>query len=303
MGALLPSEGLFETHSASSAPTLLNAVGASTTTPATPWTSKGALALAVVIPLVVVVILLVAWVAYKATLVRRRADSLATPTPVSPTPLIANIRVVAVTEIPAKFEGDETMRRVRDFWSPISPGPPELHVEYKNLEVAIGTAVDPTATHLPLLARDESGFFYDSDHPPTPGSDITEYTLRSPSSVDRDASSAASEAGHVEDVAHHGHILTNPVVDNGGVCTRPSTPISVRTVCTLTSIGSSLSLSTLETPKANRRQRPVLEAANQIPVIRIIEATPERPEKLCGYVQRFNSRAITTRQARLQNLI
>lgn len=310
IAALLPHEGVFETHSASSAPsmittaaTLLDAVGASTTTPATLWTSKGALALAVVIPLVVVVIPLIAWVAYKMNLVPRRIDSLTAPTPVSPTPLIANIRVVAVTEVPAKFEEDETMRGVRDFWSPISPGPPELHVEYKNLEVAIGTAVDPTATHLPLLARDASGFFYDSEHPVAPGSDIAGYTLRSPS-VDRDASSAASEAGHVEDVTHHEHIPTNPVVDNGGVCTRPSTPISVRTVCTLTSISSSPSLNSLETPKgADHFQRTVLGAVNQIPMIRITEATPERSEKLCGHAQRFNSRAITPRQARLQNLI
>jgi hypothetical protein len=283
------------------AATLLGAVGASTTPPDTFWASKGALTLAVVIPLVIVVISLVSWIGYKRTLVRRRVASLAAATPVSPTPLIASIRVVAVTEVPAKFEEDQTMRKVRDFWSPISPGPPELHVEYKNLEVAIGTAVDPTATRLPLLARDASGFFYDSDHPSTPSSDVTEKTLSSSSSVDRDASSASPEAEPVEDVAHHGHNPTNPVVGNGGACTRPSTPISVRTVCTLTSISS---VNTLETPKgANHRQRPVLGTVNQIPVIRIIEATPERSEKLYGYTQRFNSRAITTRQARLQNLI
>lgn len=305
--ALLPHGGLFETRSASSDPsmttTLLDAIGASTMTPATLWASKGALALAVIIPLVAVVIPLIAWFAYKTNLVPRRTDSLAAPTPVSPTPLIANIRVVAVTEVPAKFEEDETMRGVRDFWSPISPGPPELHVEYKNMDTAIGTAVNPTATHLPLLARDASGFFYDSDHPAALGSDIAGYTLRSPS-VDQDASSAAPEAGRVEDVAHHEHIPTNSVVDNRGVCTRPSTPISVRTVCTLTSISSSSSLNSLETPKeADHFQRTVLVTVNQIPVIRITEATPERSEKLCGHAQRFNSRAITPRQARLQNLI
>jgi hypothetical protein len=311
MDALLPPVGLFETFSVSSAPgttptavTLLDAVVASTTTPATFWTSKGALTLAVAIPLVAVVILLIAWAAYRTTLTRRRTNSLATPTPLSPTPLIASIRVVAVTEVPAKFEEDETMRKVGDFWSPISPGPPELHVEYKNLEVAIGTAVDPATTHLPLLARDASGFFYDSDHQTaTTGSDITEYTLKNPP-VDQGASPAAPEAEHVEDVAHHKHISTIPVVDDGGVCTRPSTPISVRTVCTLTTISSSLSLNSIETTKgASHCKRPVLGAANQIPVIRIIEATPERSEKLYGLAQRFNSRAITQRQARLQNLI
>jgi len=152
--AQLPPEGLFAAHSASgmttNAVTLLDAVGTTTATPSTPQTFKGSLALAIFIPLVAVVISLVSWAAYK-TIVRRRADSPVTPTPVSPTPLIASIRVVAVTEVPAKFEEDETMRKVRDFWSPISPGPPELHVEYKNMEVAIGTAVDPATTHLPLL--------------------------------------------------------------------------------------------------------------------------------------------------------
>lgn len=301
-------EGLFAAHSASgmitTAATLLNAAGTSTTTPSTPQTSNVSLTLALVIPLVAVVISLVAWAAYK-TIVRRRVDSLPTPTPVSPTPLIASIRVVAVTEVPAKFEEDETMRRVRDFWSPISPGPPELHVEYKNMEVEIGTAVDPGTTHLPLLARDASGFFYDSEHPPsTPGSDTSDSTLRSPSSMDGDASPATPEAEIAEGVVHHKQIPTVPVVDDKGVSTRPSTPISVRTVCTLTSISSSLSLNSLETSKgASHCQRPVLGMANQIPVIRITEATPERSEKLCGFAQRFNSRAITPRQAKLQNLI
>jgi hypothetical protein len=76
----------------------------------------------------------------------------------------------------------------------------------------------------------------------------------------------------------------------------------VRTICTLTSVGSSLSLQSLE--EASRDQRSVLATANQIPVIKITEATPERFEKKPqGYAQRFNSRAITPRQARLQNLI
>ena len=306
--AQLTPEGLFAAHSASSmtttAVTLLDVVGKSTTTPSTPQTFKGFLTFAIVIPLVAVVISLVAWATYK-TIVRRRADSQATLTPVSPTPLIASIRVVAVTEVPAKFEEDETMRKVRDFWSPISPGPPELHVEYKNMEVAIGTAVNPATTHLPLLARDASGFFYDSDHPSaSPGSDTSEDTLRSPSSVDGDASPTPPEVENVENVVHHKHIATVPVVDDEGVCARPSTPISVRTVCTLTSVSSSLSLNSLETSKgAGHCQRSVLGMANQIPVIRITEATPERSEKLYGLAQRFNSRAITPRQARLQNLI
>ena len=122
--------------------------------------------------------------------------------------------------------------------------------------------------------------------------------------MDGDASPATPEAEIAEGVVHHKQIPTVPVVDDKGVSTRPSTPISVRTVCTLTSISSSLSLNSLETSKgASHCQRPVLGMANQIPVIRITEATPERSEKLCGFAQRFNSRAITPRQAKLQNLI
>ena len=303
MDALIPLGGLFETHSTFSAPstattetTLLDAVGVSKMTPAALWIPASVITLAVVIPLV-------AWTAYKTILTRCRAASLTAPSPVSPTPLIASIRVVAVTEIPAKFEEDKTMRSVRVFWSPISPGPPELHVEYKNLDVAIGTAVDPTTTRLPLLARDASGFFYDSDHSPaTPSAGMTEYTLKSPPSVDLDASAAAHEAESTDEAVHHGRFSTILVVNEGAVCTPPSTPKSARTMCTLTSASNSLSLHSLEAPtKAIRRQ---VTTSEQIPVIRIIGATPERAEKKPQrYAQRFNSRAITPRQVRLQNMI
>ena len=296
MDALVRPEGLFETPSASRATmtpaALLGTVDASTTAPAAISISKSAIALAVIIPLVALVISLVAWTARKT---RRRAASLAAPTPVSPQPLITSIRVVAVTEVPAKVEEDKTMRSVRDFWSPISPGPPELHVEYKNLEVAIGTAVDPVTTHLALLPRDESGFFYDSDHPPaSPGTGNVEYTLKSPPPVDRDVSDTP-EAGHADEASHHEPISMVPVVDNAEIRTPPQTP----------KLSSSPDLHSLETPKkGSRGQRSVLGTANQVPVIRIIEATPERSEKKSqGYSQRFNSRAITPRQARLQNLI
>jgi hypothetical protein len=299
---IVPPASLLETRPASSAPgtttALLSIVSGSTTTPSQLWVPVCVLVLIVVVPLVILV-------AYKAVLAHRRAASFATPSPVSPTPLITNIRVVAVTEVPARFEGDETMRSVRDFWSPISPGLPELHVEYKNMEVEIGTAVDPATTHLPLLARNTSGFFYDLDHvPATPRAGTTEYTPRSPPSVGLDGPAAAPE-DEPTDQADHERISTVPVLNEEGICTPPSTPNSVRTMCTLTSVSSSLSLYALETPtKASRRQRSVLGTANGIPVIRIIEATPERYEKKAqGYVQRFNSRAITPKQAKLQNLI
>jgi len=304
--APVPPEGLEEAFNARGTTTtpaaLFDAVGASTTTPAALRIPNSTLTLAVVIPLVALLIPLVAWAVYKTILVRRRAASLAAPTPVSPTPLIASIRVVAVTEVPVRFEEDETMRKVHDFWSPISPGPPELHVEYKNLEVAIGSAVNPATTHLPLLARDASGFFCDLDYTPaTPRAGGPEYTLRSPS-VDRDTSPASPEVEHTDEAAYQDRASTVAVVDEGGICSSPSTPKSVRTMCTLTSISSSLSLHPFETPtKAIRRQVMTLEP---VPVIKVIEATPERSErKPQGYTQRFNSRAITPRQARLQNLI
>jgi hypothetical protein len=203
----MPPEGLFEGHSTSSAPdtntttatALLDAVDASTTTPAALWIPTKITILAVVIPLIALVVPLVV---YKTIIGRRRAASLAASAPMSPTPLISSIRVVAVTEVPAKFEQDEAMKSVRDFWSPISPGPPELHVEYKNLEVAIGTVVNPATTHLPLLARDASGFFYDSDHPPaTSSTGTTGHTLKGPPSVDRDAPDAVPDAEPVDDAS------------------------------------------------------------------------------------------------------
>ena len=313
MDALVRPEGFFETRSASSAPgvtttpaTLLATDSASTTTPAALQISKGTIILAVVITLVALVIPLVVWAAYKKILARRRAASSPAPTPVSPMPLLASVRVVAATEVPAKFKEDQTMKSVRDFWSPISPGPPELHVEYKNLEVPIGTTVDPATTHLPLLTRDTSGFFYDSDHQPaTPSTDTSEYTLKTPPSVNQGASPAAPEAQAVDQTPHHGGITTVPVVNDGGGCTRPSTPTSVRTVCTLASVSSSLSLHQVETPKEHSHsQRSVLGTVNWVPAIQIVEPTPEPAEKkLQGYAQRFNSRALTPKQAKLQNLI
>ena len=295
--ALTPPESVIETRSASNGST-------TTTTPVAPEISRSTLTLAVVIPLVALFITLTAWVAYKMILARRRAAFLMAPTPVSPTPLITGIRAVTVTGVPAK-DVDEGMKSAHRFWSPVSPGSPDLRAEYKNLGVAMGKTLDPATVHLPLVVRDASGFFYDSDHPPTtPSTGITKYTL-SPPSVDRDAPSAAPGAEPTSAAAHHERISTIPVVDEEGSCTRPSTPKSVRTICTLTSVTSSLSLHSLETQKeASRYQRPVLSTVNQIPVIKIVEATPERIEKeRQGYVQRFNSRAITPRQARLQNLI
>ena len=304
MGALMLPEGLFETHSTSSAPstttteaTLLDTVGVSKTTPVTLWILASVITLAIVTSLV-------AWTAYKMIIGRRRAASFMAPSSVSPTPLITNIRVVAVTEVPAKFEEDETMKSVRDFWSPISPGPPELHVEYKNLDISIGTVVDPTTTRLPLLARDASGFFYDSDHlPATQSAGMTECTLKGPPSSDLGVSTPAPEAELTDEAAHHTRISVAPVMEERGVGTPPSTSKSVRTMCTLTSI-SSLSMHSVETPtEASSGQRSVLATVNRIPVIRIIEASPERSEKAHGCAHRFNSRAITPKQARLQNLI
>ena len=290
---LTPPESLFEARSASKDSNM-------TTTPSAPI-SRTTLALAVVIPLVALLAALAAWVAYKTILVRRRSPPFMTPTPVSPMPLIMNTRAVPVIDVSAKSE-DERMKSVRGFWSPVSPGSPDLRVEYKNLSVAVGTTLGPPTTHLPLVGRDASGFFYNSDHPrATPSTGITKYTLSPPSS-DHDPSSAASGAEPTDAAVHHELISTIPVVDEGGACTRPSTPESVRTICTLTSVSSSLSLQSLETPKGHRR--PVLATANQVPVIKIVEATPERFEKeRQGFVQRFNSRAISPRQARLQNLI
>jgi hypothetical protein len=184
------------------------------------------------------VVPLVAWTIYKTVLVHWRAASCAAPAPVFPAP---HIYVIATTEVLAKFEGDETMGSVRDFWSPISPGPPGLHVKYKNLEVVIGTAVDPATTHLPLLTRDTSRFFYDSDHSPvTPSAGITTYTLRSTLSAVWDALT--------NQTAHHECTSATPAMNEADTRTPLSTPESVRTVCTL-------SLHPLETPtKATCRQ-------------------------------------------------
>ena len=293
MDALTPHESLFEARSASNDSN-------TTTTPSAPI-SRSTLALAVVIPLVALFAALAAWVVYKTIRVRRRSPPFMTPTPVSPTPLIMSTRAVPVIEVPAKSE-DARMKSVRSFWSPVSAGSPDLRVEYKNPGVAIGTALDPTTTHLPLVGRNASGFFYNSEPPPAnPSTVITKYTLSHPS-LNHDSSSAASGTEPTNAAAHHEPVSTIPVVDEGGVCTRPSTPESVRTICTLTSVSSSLSLRSLKTPKGH--QRPVLATANQVPVIKIVEATPERFEKeRQGFVQRFNSRAISPRQARLQNLI
>ena len=293
MDAITPPESLFEARSASN--------GSSTTTSSAPRISSSTLALAVVIPLVALFIALAAWVAYKTILVRRRSPAFMTLAPVSPTPLIMSTRVVPVIGVPAKSE-DERMKSARGFWSPVSPGPPDLRVEYKNLGVAIGTTLDPATTHFQLRGCDASGFFYDSDHPPaTPSTGMTKYTL-SPPFVGHNPLSAAPGAEPTDTATHHERISTIPVVEEGGLCTRPSTPKSVRTICTLTSVSSSLSLHSPETPKGH--QRSVLATANRVPVIKIVEATPERFEKESqGYVQRFNSRAITPRQARLQNLI
>ena len=307
--ARMPPEGLFEGHSTSSAPhtttaaALLDTVGAPTKTPAALRIPTGVIILAVVIPLVALAVLLVA---YKTIIACRRASSLTTATTIPPMPLIASIRVVAVTEVPAKIEQDKAMKSVRDFWSPISPGPPELHVDYKNLEVAVGTTVDPATTRLPLLTRDASGFFYDSDHlPATTSTGITEYALKGPPPVDRDASSAAPETEPVDEIAHHKPISAVSVIDDRELCSRPSTPKSVRrTVCTLKSISSSPKLRSLETAtEAAHYPRPVLRTVNRVPVIRIIKATPEQSEKGDGYTQQFNSRTITPRQERIQDPI
>jgi len=149
----------------------------------------------------------------------------------------------------------------------------------------------------PLLARDASSCLYDSGHPPaTPSADITEYTLRDPP-IDRGASPpAAPNAGSIDEATHHERTSTVPVLDNERLCALPPAPKSVRTVCMLTSISSSLSLNSLEMPtQASHCQYMVLEAANRIPAIRTIM---EQSKKVPSYARRFNWRAITRSRQR-----
>lgn len=82
-------------------------------------------------------------------------DPLPNP-PLSPT----SIRIVGVSEIPDAVEDNQSMANVRNPWSPINPGFPEIGlVDFSRSEVQPGTRVDASQTHLPIAERNESGFF------------------------------------------------------------------------------------------------------------------------------------------------
>ena len=107
--------------------------------------------LAILLAVIILLCVITSVVIFYLLRVRRQRLLQQPSVPYPKTPLTpSKIQLCQVIEVPERVTNDGTMIDIRSPWSPINP---------RKLDVPLGAGADTGRNHLPILQRDQSGYF------------------------------------------------------------------------------------------------------------------------------------------------